>query len=178
MAAAQQTVSLVVVDGSHVVVSEHAARVSHMLRNLMDDVRGNGDALSPIPLAGITLEVCTHVVRYMETHLHESASELSDFESAGYVPSDADREFVRDIGMSLRFDLIVAAHYMDIPGLMRLMTHVVAADLNGRSPLAITQMLGIDAPDFDAELDEILKYNEWAPPGDPRALPASMAPHS
>lgn len=163
--AASQTVTIVCTEGDNFTLEVDVANKSKMIRNLIADV--GLSELKEIPLAGVSREVCTKVVEYM-TH-HKNDPEPTDDDDPRQRRTDditdADKEFTKfaweENNLRLLFELILAANYMDVKGLLDLMCKTFANMVKGKNPAQIRAMFGID--EFTPEeVEQVLKENEWA----------------
>jgi S-phase kinase-associated protein 1 len=71
-----------------------------------------------------------------------------------------DQTFIT-VDKELLFDLILAANYLDIKGLLDLGCKTVANMIKGKTPQQIREELGIENDFTPEEEEQIRKENEW-----------------
>ena len=155
------SVTVVVVDGTKVVIPLEVANKSKMIRNLISDI--GIDQLCDIPLAGISLEVCQKVVEYMTMHrMDPDPAEDEDPRTRRTDNiTDADRAFA-NVDLRFLFEIILAANYMDVRGLLDLMCKTFANMVKGKDPKAIRELFGAESDFTKEEIEAVLRENEWA----------------
>ena len=66
------------------------------------------------------------------------------------------------IGVDELYHLVMAAHYLDVPGLLSLCCDAIAAAIRGKSAEQIRQHFGLKTNLTAAEEEEISRVNQWA----------------
>lgn len=173
---------LVAEDGVEVRISEPAARMSQMLRHMMED----GCADGRIPTPNIHSDILEMVVEYCEKHgpyYDPEASErdrypfppfpveltptVSSIKPVTYVDPDPhglkdwDSDFI-SLDNSTLFEIILAANYLNIEDLLDLGTSAVADKMRGRKPEEIREIFEIENDYTPEQEAEVRKENAWA----------------
>ncbi|KAK1681120.1 hypothetical protein QYE76_041968 [Lolium multiflorum] len=173
---------LVAEDGVEVSISRPAARMSHMLRLLMEDSCADG----PIPAPNVHSDILDLVVQYCEKHgphYDPEASErarnpfppfpveltptVSSIKPVTYVDPDPhglkdwDKDFI-SLDNSTLFEVILAANYLNIEDLLDLGTTTVADMMRGRKPEEIREIFEIENDYTPEQEAEVRKENAWA----------------
>ena len=141
-------------------VSEAAAFQSGMIKNMLKDDCAD-DAIhivevekrDVIPILEVDGRFLAMVIEYWNKHLSEKASEDEI--------KRWDVEFVNK-DQSLLYHLIMAANYLDTPGLIELLCWRVAEMIKGRKPEEIRQTFNIKNDLSPEDEAEIYKQYAWA----------------
>ncbi len=150
-------VTLLSQDGQRFVVSKGAAYLSETVKNLLEDT---GDA-AVVPLPNVRGAVLSKVNEYCKFHVDATATTdgkkaVSEEDVAGW-----DKDYVK-VDKETLFDLILAANYLNIPGLLDLTCQAVADMIKGKSPEEIRKELNIENDFSPAEEEEVRRENQWA----------------
>lgn len=160
--------------GGRFAVSREAACQSELLRNIVersesesesDSDREEGAGVEEIPLPNVKARELARVVEFCEHHVDHELKEipkpLPDGNFDQYV-TEWDAEFVRRIANHEElFELIEAAHYMDLRGLMELGAAKVASMIRGKTPEEIRELFGIENDFTPEEEAQIREENRW-----------------
>ncbi|KAI0500060.1 hypothetical protein KFK09_018268 [Dendrobium nobile] len=150
-------------DGEEFVVEEAVARESKTLLHMIED----GCADDVIPVLNVNSNILAKVIEYCTKHA-EYASKLCESR-----PFDAyisklnlkkwDADFVK-VDVGTLFDLILAANYLNIKGLLDLTCQTVADMIKGKTPEEIRRTFTtFITNDFTPEEEEeIRRENPWA----------------
>lgn len=151
-------VRLVSSDHKSFVVSQDVARLSVTVQNLLDDTADVEAAQPTVPLPNVDSGALARVVEYAAHHAGEGAGAGAD-EDAMRAWDDA---FVRGLSRPELFDLVLAANYLNMDGLLDLTCGAIAELIKGKSPEEIRELLGV-ANDFTPEEEEqVRRENQWA----------------
>ncbi|CAL5085725.1 unnamed protein product [Urochloa decumbens] len=171
-AAAEKVITVVSSEGKPFKVSEEAARLSSVLADMID----NGCAGGSIPLTNVTARALSTVIKYCDKHAAAAAAKsdsdhgAAEGSSSGGVNATAcettlvewDRKLVDKLTMDALFDLLLAANFLDIKGLLGVASQKVADMIQSKSPAQVRTIFGI-ANDFTPEEEaEIRKESPWA----------------
>lgn len=125
--------------------------MSQLIKNLLEDV---GDDDAAIPLPNVQAHILQKVIEYCTQHQLDVKDDKDEI-------SEWDREFIL-VDQGTLFELILAANYLDIKGLLDLGCKTVANMIKGKSVEEIRKTFNI-VNDFTPEEEEqIRKENEWA----------------
>ncbi|KAM0880345.1 hypothetical protein ACQ4PT_033657 [Festuca glaucescens] len=153
-------------DGEEFEVEEAVAMESQTIRHMIEDeCADNG-----IPLPNVNSKILSKVIEYCNKHVQaakpaaDGAAGAADGASAPAPAEDLknwDAEFVK-VDQATLFDLILAANYLNIKGLLDLTCQTVADMIKGKTPEEIRKTFNIKN-DFTAEEEEeIRRENQWA----------------
>lgn len=136
-------------------ICEVPASVVSMLKlvtTMLEDLNLHDDD-TPIPIPNVTSAVLKKVITWCEAHKAgngENSQRLQDFTNEFFKVEDP-----------MIFELIMAANYLDIPGLLDDGCRKIASMMKGKTPEEIRNMFNI-ANDFTPEEEEaIRKENAW-----------------
>ncbi|KAK3424937.1 hypothetical protein EUGRSUZ_F01672 [Eucalyptus grandis] len=138
-----------------VAVALECQTIKHMIE---DDCAGDG-----IPLPNVSSKILSKIIEFCRKHVD------ADRERAGSASPAAaddelkawDAEFIK-VDQATLFDLILAANYLNIKGLLDLTCQNVADMIKGKTPEEIRKSFNIKN-DFTAEEEEeVRRENQWA----------------
>ncbi|XP_047080764.1 SKP1-like protein 1 [Lolium rigidum] len=158
-------------DGEEFEVEEAVAMESQTIRHMIeDDCADNG-----IPLPNVNSKILSKVIEYCNKHVQAAkpagADGAASAPGAGVdgaaAPAPAedlknwDAEFVK-VDQATLFDLILAANYLNIKGLLDLTCQTVADMIKGKTPEEIRKTFNIKNDFTPEEEEEIRRENQWA----------------
>ena len=136
-------------DGEEFEVEEAVANQSQTIRHMIeDDCADDG-----IPLPNVTAKILSKVIEYCKNHVESNSG---DDELKSW-----DAEFMK-VDLTVLYDLILAANYLDIGGLLHLTCQTVADMIKGKTPEEIRNLLNIKNDFTPEEEKEIRRENQWA----------------
>ncbi|PIA62090.1 hypothetical protein AQUCO_00200232v1 [Aquilegia coerulea] len=137
-------------DGETFKVEEDVILQSETIKQLVEDGCGDGQ----IPLANVTGNILTMVIEYCKYHLGNK--------KLGEEIKDWDDKFI-DVDQKIIFDVILAANYMNIKGLLDLACVKISKMISGKPVPEIRKILGIEIHGFsEEEEEENRRWNLWA----------------
>ncbi|PRQ18829.1 putative S-phase kinase-associated protein [Rosa chinensis] len=125
------------------VVALESQTIKHMVE---DDCVDNG-----IPLPNVTGAILAKVIEYCKKHVEEGTAELKTW----------DRKYI-DVDQNVLFDLILAANYLNIKGLLDLACQQAADMIKGKTPEEIRKTFNIKNDFTPEEEEEVQRENQWA----------------
>lgn len=161
-------------DGVEFELSEEAAKLSKTIDHMIEDDCASGT----IPLPNVAAKALSMAIEYCNKHVKvaPAANNNSNPSSGAAVSSSSsnpataatedelkkwDEDFV-NIEQGPLFNLILAANYLEIKGLLDITCQKVADMIKGKTPEQIRETFNI-VNDFTAEEeDEIRRENAWA----------------
>ncbi|KAF7075583.1 hypothetical protein CFC21_080347 [Triticum aestivum] len=157
-------------DGEEFQVEEAVAMESQTIRHMIeDDCADNG-----IPLPNVDSKILSKVIEYCKKHVQASpkpansgaAVDASSSTSTAVAASaedlkSFDAEFIK-VDQNTLFDLILAANYLNIKGLLDLTCQTVADMIKGKTPEEIRKTFNIKNDFTPEEEAEIRRENQWA----------------
>ncbi|XP_030535850.1 SKP1-like protein 1B [Rhodamnia argentea] len=141
-------------DGESFEVDEAVAVESQTIKHMIED----DCADSGIPLPNVTSRILAKVIEYCKKHV-ESAK--SDDHTTDDDLKTWDAEFVK-VDQATLFDLILAANYLNIKGLLDLTCQTVADMIKGKAPEEIRKTFSIKNDFTPEEEEEVRRENQWA----------------
>ncbi|KAH0456897.1 hypothetical protein IEQ34_014804 [Dendrobium chrysotoxum] len=148
-------------DGEEFMVEEAVARESKTLLHMIED----GCANDVIPVPNVNSKILVKVIEYCTKH-EEYVSKLCegwpiDQHIRTFRLKEWDADFVNVDPVTL-FDLILAANYLYIQGLLNFTCQIVADMIRGKTPEEIRRMFNIKDDFTPEEEEEIRRENQWA----------------
>ncbi|XP_068325461.1 SKP1-like protein 1A isoform X1 [Pyrus communis] len=135
-------------------VEEVVAMESQTIKHMVED----GCAGNAIPLPNVTSAILAKVIEYCRKHREDEGATAADGEKN---VKEWDAEFMK-IDQNTLYDLIMAANYLDIKGLLDLTCQTVADMIKEKTPEQIRTTFNIKN-DFTPEEEEtIRRENQWA----------------
>ncbi|MEW5304029.1 MAG: hypothetical protein WDW38_003175 [Sanguina aurantia] len=139
-------------------VDEDVAFESQTIKSIVEDA-GVDDA---IPLPNVSGKILAKVIEYSKYHVE--ARSTADSAKPAKTEDEVkvwDTEFVR-VDQATLFDLILAANYLNIKGLLDLTCSTVAQMIKGKTPEEIRKTFNIKNDFTPEEEDEVRRENQWA----------------
>ncbi|KAK4430963.1 SKP1-like protein 11 [Sesamum alatum] len=137
-------------DGQEFVVSEAAATLSVTVKNLVEDA-GDGKVITLALVDGGTL---AKVVTYLNKHAEDGVSEEEK--------RKFDKEFVSGEEMSVLFDVVSAANFLDVKDLLAMVCEKIADTMKDKSVKWVRKAFRVEN-DFTPEEEEQIKQEfTWA----------------
>ena len=157
-AAATATITLISSDGVHFAVPEAAANLSETIQHMIEDGCTDGG----VPLPKVAGGVLAKVLEYCNKHAAASAGGEGSSSSSDKEELDKfDKAFV-EVDQATLFDLILAANYLNVKGMLDLTCQTVADMIKDKSVEEIRQTFNIKNDFTPEEEAEIRKENQWA----------------
>ncbi|KAI0520364.1 hypothetical protein KFK09_007836 [Dendrobium nobile] len=148
-------------DGEEFVVDEAVAKESQTILHMIED----GCADSGIPLPNVNSRILAKVIEYCKKHVDYVAKSSSTGvvvdKSAEEELKSWDSEFVK-VDQATLYDLILAANYLNIKGLLDLTCQTVADMIKGKTPEEIRKTFNIKNDFTPEEEEEVRRENQWA----------------
>ncbi|CAM0958067.1 unnamed protein product [Alopecurus aequalis] len=148
---ADEMITLVSSDGERFEITREAAAMSQTINHMMeDDCVENG-----VPLPNVGSKILAKVIEYCNKHVAGATSgEQEDLKNF-------DAKFI-EMDQTMLFDVILAANYLDIKGLLDLSCQSVADMIKGKSVEDIRKTFNIVNDFTPEEEEEIRRENQWA----------------
>ncbi|KAK0582786.1 hypothetical protein LWI29_029503 [Acer saccharum] len=145
-------------DGETFEVEEAVALESQTIKHMVEDDCANNE----IPLPNVSSSVLSKVIEYCKKHVDSGSNSKSDKKPIDDDDITAwDADFVK-VDQNTLFDLILAANYLDIKGLLDLTCKTVADMITGKTPEEIRSMFNIKNDFTPEEEEEVRRENQWA----------------
>ncbi|KAH9605311.1 hypothetical protein KSS87_013602 [Heliosperma pusillum] len=172
MAASTETTKKILLkssDGEDFEVDEIVALESQTIKHMIED----DCADNAIPLPNVAGTILSKVIEYCKKHVEfaeknkvsgETTSATTTVTGTAIVDDDLkqwDAEFVK-VDQNTLFDLILAANYLNIKGLLDLTCQTVADMIKGKTPEEIRKTFNIKNDFTPEEEEEVRRENQWA----------------
>lgn len=158
---AESTVHLVSSEGETFDVQLNVAKLSELVKTMIDD--DAGDEAQEIPLPNVKSTILALVVEFIRHHAAEPMNEIEKpLKSANMaeVVQEWYAGFV-SVDQEILFELILAANYMDIKPLLDLTCATVASMIKGKTPEEIRKTFNITNDFTPAEEAQVREENKW-----------------
>ncbi|EOA25147.1 hypothetical protein CARUB_v10018457mg [Capsella rubella] len=175
-----QKIVLVSSDGETFEVEEAVARKLQIVGHMIDD----DCAHKPIPLQNVTGKILAMVVEYCKTHVNDVDDAAADdkeeseedkkkkkADAASASGDDTDKKleveafdkgFLQDLDLETIFQIILAANYLNVKGLLDLTCQNVADHIKDMSVEQVREIFGIQNDFTEEEEKSIRAENAWA----------------
>jgi S-phase kinase-associated protein 1 len=115
-----------------------------------------------IPLPNVNGKILAKVIEYCRYHVEAARKGADDKPLKSEDDVKAwDAEFVK-VDQATLFDLILAANYLNIKGLLDLTCQTVANMIKGKTPEEIRKTFNIKNDFTPEEEEEVRRENQWA----------------
>ncbi|XP_065197843.1 S-phase kinase-associated protein 1-like [Sycon ciliatum] len=152
-------------DGEVFDVEINVAQQAVTIKTMLEDLgHTDDDDDEPVPLPNVNATIMRKVISWCTQHQNDPAVPEDDSIDAREKRTDNidswDMEFLK-VDQGTLFELILAANYLDIKGLLDVTCKTVANMIKGKTPEEIRKTFNIKN-DFTAEEEEqIRKENDW-----------------
>lgn len=139
--------------------------LADLLINLPQGENGNDTDDSPIPIPNVDGTILTKVIEWAKHHKDDPPlpddedDEERERRYTDEIP-EWDKTFL-NVDQSTIFELILAANYLDIKGLLDVTCQTVANMIKGKTPEEIRKQFDIENDFTPEEEERIRKENEW-----------------
>ena len=150
-------------EGEVFTVETEIAKKSGTIRNMLEDLGMEEDADNEeaVPLPNVSTNILKKVIQW-STHHKDEPTPVDDENNQKRTDdiSSWDLDFLK-VDQGTLFELILAANYLDIKGLLDVTCKTVANMIKGKSPEEIRKTFNIKNDFTPAEEEQIRKENEW-----------------
>lgn len=147
-------ITLISSDGESFEATEEAAKMSQTIKHMIED----GCADDGIPLPNVPAKILSMLIEYCNKHVADadkaSAGEKEELKSF-------DASFVT-VDQATLFEIILAANFLSIKGLLDLGCQTVADNIKDKSVEEVRKIFNIENDFTKEEEDAIRKDNAWA----------------
>ena len=143
-------------------VDVEIAKMSETIKTLLEDSCLDDDDEEPIPLSDVNAAILRKVIEW-SIHHKDDPPPAADEENREKRTEDIepyDQEFLK-VDQGTLFELILAAHYLDIKGLLDVTCKTVANMIKGKTPEEIRKTFNIKYGFTAEEEEKVRKENEW-----------------
>ncbi|PRQ21910.1 putative S-phase kinase-associated protein [Rosa chinensis] len=139
-------------------IDEAVGLESQTIKHMVED----GCADNAIPLPNVTGAILAKVIEYCKRHVEDKESKNEDNKNDQEESlKKFDADFV-DVDQGVLFDLILAANYLNIKGLLDLTCQTVADKIKGKTVEEIRKTFNIKNDFTPQEEEEVRRENAWA----------------
>ncbi|XP_010445546.2 PREDICTED: SKP1-like protein 14 [Camelina sativa] len=164
--------TLVSSDGESFVIEEVVARKLQIVRHMIEDECAD----KAIPLTNVTRKILSMVIEYCKTHVNVVHDEEEISKEGDKEKKEADSrseeeavklkqweaEFLKDKDLATVFQLILAANYLNVQGLLDLTSQSVADHIKDMTPEEVREIFNIENDYTPEEEEEVRRQNSWA----------------
>ncbi|KAK3001148.1 hypothetical protein RJ639_021073 [Escallonia herrerae] len=140
-------------DGQEFEVEESVMLQSETIKSMVDD----GCDMVAIPLPNVDSKTLVTVLEYCKRHAAAGSSEKEEEELKAF-----DQGFLEGMKKDTLFELLLAANYLEIKGLMETACLKVADNIKDMMPEEVREYFCIENDFTPEEEAEIRKEHEWA----------------
>ncbi|AXN91156.1 putative BTB domain containing protein [Namao virus] len=149
-------------DGEVFEVDVEIAKQSITIKTMMEDLGMDDEDDDPVPLPNVNASVLKNVIRWC-THHKDDAPFVEEDETKERRTDDIpvwDQEFL-NVAQDVLFDIILAANYLDIKGLLDVTCKTVANMIKGKTPEEIRKTFNIENDFTEEEEAQVRRENQW-----------------
>ncbi|KAF5394836.1 RNA polymerase II elongation factor [Paragonimus heterotremus] len=150
-------------DGEVFDVDVAIARQSVLIKTMLDDLGlEEQEDEEPVPLPNVNAGILRKVIQWCTYHRDDPPPQEDDENKerrTDDIPS-WDQEFLR-VDQGTLFELMLAANYLDIKGLLDVCCKTVANMIKGKTPEEIRKTFNIKCDFTPQEEEQVKKENEW-----------------
>ncbi|KAK9941552.1 hypothetical protein M0R45_007256 [Rubus argutus] len=143
-------------DGEIFEIEEAVALESQTIKHMVED----GCADNAIPLPNVTGSILSKVIEYCRKHVEEGHDEDKKEEKSDNL-NTFDADFIK-VDRPVLFDLLLAANYLNIKGLLDLTCQAVADMIKHKSPEEVRKIFNINNDFTPEEEEDVRRENQWA----------------
>jgi len=140
------------------------AKASMTIKTMLEDLGMDEEDEEAIPLPNVSGAILKKVVEWATQHKDDPPPPAEDEDNKKEKRSDDipawDQEFLK-VDQGTLFEIILAANYLDIKGLLDVGCKTVANMIKGKTPEEIRKMFNIKDDLTEEEKEQIRKENEW-----------------
>ena len=149
-------------DGEIFVVDLLIAKQSVTIKTMLEDLGMDEEDEEEVPLPNVNAATLKKVIQWASYHKDDPPLPEDDDNKEKRTDdiSSWDTDFLK-VDQGTLFELILAANYLDIKGLLDVTCKTVANMIKGKTPEEIRKTFNIKNDLTPAEEEQIRKENEW-----------------
>ncbi|XP_069754456.1 S-phase kinase-associated protein 1-like isoform X2 [Narcine bancroftii] len=151
-------------DGEIFEVDVEIAKQSVTIKTMLEDLGMDDEADDdPVPLPNVNAAILKKVIQWCTHHKDDPPPPPEDDENKEKRTDDIpvwDQEFLK-VDQGTLFELILAANYLDIKGLLDVTCKTVANMIKGKTPEEIRKTFNIKNDFTEEEEAQVHKENQW-----------------
>merc|ERR1712025_458929 len=143
-------------------VDVEIAKASMTIKTMLEDLGMDDDDDEPVPLPNVNAAILRKVIAWATHHKDDPPLPEDDENKDKRTDNISawDQEFLK-VDQGTLFELILAANYLDIKGLLDVTCKTVANLIKGKSPEEIRKTFGIKNDFTPEEEEQVRRENEW-----------------
>ncbi len=141
-------------EGDIFTVPEDVANKLITIKNVLADMEAEDGFYPAIPLPNIKSLTLDQTIKYLfleETNPAPESVQLTEWQNA----------YCEEIALEQRFQVILAANYLDNKALLGMLCKNIANMLKGKTPAEIRASFGVDREFTAEEKAQVMKDNPW-----------------
>lgn len=149
-------------DGETIEVERDVIAASSTIKNMMDQIEVGSEDDEPIPVQNVSGSILRRVIQYAQYHRNDKNDNTDDDQKEKRSDDICawDVDFLK-VDQGTLFELLLAANYLGIEGLLDAACKTVALQIKGKAPDEIRKTFNIQN-DFTAEEEaEVRMENQW-----------------
>ena len=149
-------------DGENFPVDVDIAKKSITIKTMLEDLGMDEEDDEVVPLPNVNASILKKVIAWATYHKDDPpvADDEENKEKRTDDIATWDTDFLK-VDQGTLFELILAANYLDIKGLLDVTCKTVANMIKGKTPEEIRKTFNIKNDFTPAEEEQIRKENEW-----------------
>jgi len=149
-------------DGEVFKVDTGIAKQSVTIKTMLEDLGVEEDDEEVVPLPNVNAAILKRVIQWCSYHKDDPAPPEDDENKEKRTDdiSSWDADFLK-VDQGTLFELILAANYLDIKGLLDVTCKTVANMIKGKTPEDIRKTFNIKNDFTPSEEEQVRKENEW-----------------
>lgn len=162
-----ENISLMAKDGAIRVLSRGVAKMALTLKDMIENSgQQSNDKSKPVPLPNISSHILDKVIEWLHYHYDDPNEEIDSEDEDNYDMkrtndlSEWDRKFI-EVDHKTLFDLIFAANFLYIKGLLDIGCKAAAELIKDKSVEEVRYLWNIDCDLTQEEEKKLKKQNEW-----------------
>jgi len=138
------------------------AKQSVIIKTMLEELGMDESEDDPVPLPNVNAAILKKVIQWCTYHKDDPPAPEDDENKEKRTDdiSSWDTEFLK-VDQGTLFELILAANYLDIKGLLDVTCKTVANMIKGQTPEEIRKTFNIKNDFTPAEEEQVRKENEW-----------------
>lgn len=135
-------ITIVSSDNKSYTVDRKVAAKSVLIKNMISDLAGDDDAGFSVPIPNVRSGILKKVLQWANQHKDDEEEEEEEGKTPTVVITDWDKKFF-NVDQETLNEIVLAANYLNIKGLLDMGCKTIANNLRGKSPEEIRRVFNI-----------------------------------